>query len=153
MSPKLTEEVPVKFLPLMVIDVPVVPSVGLKEAIDGSRFLKLNPGKVAEPLAVVTLTLPLAPLPTIALILEALVTTNDAAGVSPKLTEEVPVKLVPLMVIDVPVVPSVGLKVVMVGITTVSGATSVLLHCNNTASTKNKYINFFIINKVFSFIT
>jgi len=91
----------------------------------------------------------LAPLPTIAVTVVAFVRTKDAASVSPKLTEEVPAKLVPIIVIDVPVEPSMGLKDVIVGIVVagVTGGSSVLLHCSKTATTNNKHINLFLISK------
>ncbi len=94
----------------MVTTLVVVAEVGVKNAIVGTGFLKLNPGNMAEPLGVLILTFPLAPLPTMAVILESLLTLKEAAGVSPKLTEVAPVKFVPVMVIDVPVVPSCGLN-------------------------------------------
>jgi hypothetical protein len=50
------------------------------------------------PFDVVTLTLPVAPAPTAAVILVALTTVNEVAAVPPKLTAVAPVKFVPVMV-------------------------------------------------------
>ena len=58
---------------------------------------------------------PVDPPPTTAVILVALTTLKDAAAVAPKLTEVAPVKLVPVMVIVVPVPAEVGVKLVIVG--------------------------------------
>jgi hypothetical protein len=60
--------------------------------------IKVNPVLVPTPLAVVTLTLPVAPAPTTAVIEVALTTLNEVAAVPPKLTADAPVKLVPVMV-------------------------------------------------------
>ena len=46
----------------------------------------------------VTLTLPVAPVPTTAVILVALTTVNEVAAVPPKLRAVAPVKSVPVMV-------------------------------------------------------
>ena len=50
---------------------------------------------VAVPPGAVTTTLPLAPVPTIAVILVALLTQNCLAATAPNVTEDAPVKLVP----------------------------------------------------------
>ena len=69
---------------------------------------------VAVPQSVVTVTFPVDPEPTTALIWVAESTVKLAASVPPNLTV-VPVKLVPVMVTVVPVLPEVGVKEVMVG--------------------------------------
>ena len=55
----------------------------------------VNPARDAVPPGVVTSILPLAPVPTIAVIFVALLTQNDLAATPPKVTEDAPVKLVP----------------------------------------------------------
>jgi len=112
--PKLTAVAAVKFVPVIVTDVPVAPLVGVKEVIVGTG-IKVNPASVAVPPAVVTLTFPDAPVPTTAVILVAELTANDDAVIPPKLTEVAPVRLVPVIVIDVPITPLVGVKEVIIG--------------------------------------
>ena len=65
---------------------------------------------VAVPPRVVTLTLPLVPLATTAVILVELTTVFDVAVVPPKLTTVAPVKLVPVMVTVVPLPAEVGVN-------------------------------------------
>ena len=67
------------------------------------------------PFDVVTLTLPVAPAPIIAVILVALTTVNEVAAVPPKLTAVAPVKFVPVIVTVCPVPAEVGLNDVIVG--------------------------------------
>ena len=76
------------------------------------------------PQGVVTVTLPVAPLPTMAVICVAELMVKLAAGVPPKATAVAPVKLVPVMTTMVPAQPEVGLNEVMVG---VKGASSLIL--------------------------
>ena len=92
--PKLTAVTPVKLVPVMVTVVPDPADVGVKEVMVGGT-LNVNPARVAVPPPVVTLTLPVAPLPTTAVIRVALDTVKDDAAVPPKLTAVAPVKLVP----------------------------------------------------------
>ena len=76
------------------------------------------------PSGLVTLILPLAPLPTTAVILVDETTVNDDAATPPKLTAVVPVKFAPVIVIVVPGIPAVLLNEVIcgVGITVKPGA-------------------------------
>ena len=67
------------------------------------------------PFDVVTLTLPVAPVPTTAVMLVALTTVNEVAAVPPKLTAVAPVKFVPVIVTVCPVPAEVGLNDVIVG--------------------------------------
>jgi hypothetical protein len=60
----------------------------------------------AVPPGVVTLICPVAPLPTIAVILVFELTLKDDAGTPPKFTAVTPIKLVPVIVIAVPVEPT-----------------------------------------------
>jgi hypothetical protein len=64
----------------------------------GVADINVNPVLLAFPLDVVTLTLPVAPVPTTAVILVALTTVNEVAAVPPKLTAVAPVKFVPVIV-------------------------------------------------------
>lgn len=64
----------------------------------------------------VTLTDPLEPLPTTALMVVALTTLKEVAAVPPKLTAVAPVKLVPVIVTVAPLAAEVGLIEAMFGI-------------------------------------
>ena len=70
---------------------------------------------VAIPPGVVTLTLPQFPALTTAEIEVLLFTVNELAAVPPKLTAVAPVRLVPVIVMLVPVAEVVGVKDVIVG--------------------------------------
>ena len=98
--PKLTAVAPVKLVPVMVTTCPVCPDVGVKEVMVGGMAapIKVKPVIVPTPLALVTLTLPVAPAPITAVMEVALTTLYEVAAVPPKLTAEAPVKLVPVMV-------------------------------------------------------
>ncbi len=114
--PKLTPVIPVKPLPLMVTVVPPAAEVGLYPKTAGAGGIKVNPADVTVPPGVVTETLPLAPVvPTKAVILVEVLTTNCEAATPPKLTAVVPVKLVPVMVICAVDPPEAGVKDVIVG--------------------------------------
>jgi hypothetical protein len=65
---------------------------------------------------VTTLTEPVVPAPTVALIRVASTTVNAVAGVPPKETALAPIKLVPTIDITCPVLADAGLKLVIVGI-------------------------------------
>ena len=77
--------------------------------------MNVNPVLLALPFDVVTLTLPVAPVPTTAVMLVALTTVNEVAAAPPKLTAVAPVKFVPVMVTVCPVPAEVGLNEVIVG--------------------------------------
>jgi len=112
--PKFTAVVPVKFVPVIVIEVPAAPLVGVNEVIVGNA-INVKPLSDAVPPGVVTLTLPDAPVPTTAVILVAELTVNDEAATPPKLIEVAPVKFVPVIVIDALAAPLVGVNDVIVG--------------------------------------
>ena len=82
---------------------------------------KVKPVLAPVPLAVVTLTLPLVPLPTTAVMVVAFTTVNEVAAVPPKLTAVAPVKFVPVMVTVEPVAAVVGVKDVSVGVVVEQG--------------------------------
>jgi hypothetical protein len=89
-----------------------VPDDGVNEVMVGAAE---KPVKVAVPPGVVTATLPVVPLPTIAVIVVAPTTVKEEAAVPPKLTAVAPVKLVPVIVTMLPEAANVGVKEVMVG--------------------------------------
>ena len=117
--PKLTAVAPVKFVPVIVIDVPVPPLVGVNAVTVGGGT-NVNPANDAVPPGVVTFTFPVAPIPTTAVILVAELTVNEVAATPPKLTAVAPVKFVPVIVTDVPA----GTSVTITG-TNFTGATAV----------------------------
>ena len=94
-----------------------MPDVGVNDVIvgAGAATVNVNPVLLAMPFDVVTLTLPVVPAPTIAVILVALTTVKELAAVPPKLTAVAPVKFVPVIVTVCPVPAEVGLKDVIVG--------------------------------------
>ena len=112
--PKFTAVAPVKLVPVIVIDDPIPPLDGVKEVIVGGE-INIKPARDAVPPGVVTVTLPDAPVPTTAVILVAELTVKEEAAIPPKFTTVAPVKLVPVIVIDVPVPPLDGVKEVIVG--------------------------------------
>jgi hypothetical protein len=113
---KETLDAPVRLVPVIVTDVPTGPDVGLNPLIAGGGgvTVKLEP-LVAVPPGVVTEIGPLlAPTGTVAAIWPDELTVNDAP-VPLKETAVAPFRLLPLIVIDVPTTPAVGLKPVIVG--------------------------------------
>ncbi len=112
--PNFTALAVVKFVPVIVTVVPVIPDVGVKEVMVGA-FTNVKPARVTVPPGVVTETLPEVPLAITAVILVALTTVKEVAVVPPKLTAVAPVKLVPVMVTVKPVPDDVGVNDVMVG--------------------------------------
>src|SRR4030095_1171993 len=112
---KRTPVVPVKFVPVIVTDVPTGPLDGLKEVIVGC-WVNVKPRPlVAVPLGVVTVIRPVvAPTGTVVSI-RVEETTLKLAAVPLKRTLVAPVKFVPVIVTGVPTGPLVGLKDVIVG--------------------------------------
>ena len=108
---------PVKWLPLMVTDVPTTPLDGEKLLIVGADPLvtvKFD-ALVAVPDGVVTVILPVvAPLGTLAVIRPSFATLK-LADVPLNRTLVAPVKWLPLMVTDVPTAPLDGEKLLIVG--------------------------------------
>ena len=108
---------PVKWLPLMVTDVPTAPLDGEKLLIVGADPLvtvKFD-ALVAVPDGVVTVILPVvAPLGTLAVIRPSFATLK-LADVPLNRTLVAPVKWLPLMVTDVPTAPLDGEKLLIVG--------------------------------------
>ena len=89
-----------KFVPVIVTEVPTGPLVGVKLLMVGTGT-NVKPASVPIPPGVVTDTLPEVPDATTAVMLVAETTLNDVAAVPPKLTAVAPVKLVPVMVMVV----------------------------------------------------
>lgn len=112
--PKLTSVAPVKSVPVMVTVAPALPLVGVNEVMVGAG-IKINPARVAVPVGAVTEIFPEVPVPTTAVIVVGDTIVNDAAVVPPNETSVTLVKLVPVIVMTVPVAPLEGVKPVMVG--------------------------------------
>ncbi len=113
--PKDTAVAPVRLAPVMVTTVPVLPLLGVNEVMVGARVKVKALLLVAVPTGVVTLIVPVVPLPTVAVIVVRLTTVNEVTAVPPKATAVAPVKLVPVMVTTVPVPPMLGVNEAMVG--------------------------------------
>ena len=112
---KDTVLVPVKPAPLITTEVPTGPFVGLSEVMTGATAKSV--ALVAVPAALTTLILPVvAPFGTVAVIRVAELTVNWACTPL-KVTAVIPVKLVPLMVTEVPGGPEAGVNEVIVGAT------------------------------------
>jgi hypothetical protein len=113
----LTAVAPVKFVPLMVTEVPTGPEVGEKELIVGlGGAVTLKPVElVAVPTGVMTRILPsVAPEGTAAVILVEEFTVNPADTLL-NVTELTLSKFVPLIVTEVPTGPEAGENELMVG--------------------------------------
>jgi hypothetical protein len=114
----LTAVAPVKFVPVIVTTVPMGPLVGAKPLIVGGDAVTVKEAAlVAVPPGVVTAIAPVvAPAGTFAMTCDEFLTTTLVLVTPLKLTLVVPVvKLVPLIVTDVPVGPVAGEKLEMVG--------------------------------------
>lgn len=112
--PKLTAVAPLKLFPVIVTIAPVAALVGVNEATVGEgRKVKLVADEVVPP-GLVTVMTPVAPDPTVTVIVVA-VFVVIAASVPPIVTDVAPLKLVPMRVIFAPLAPDVGVKEVIVG--------------------------------------
>jgi hypothetical protein len=83
--PKDTEMALLKLVPVTVTVVALFVLVGVKLVMVGAGT-NVNPAKVAVPAGVVTLTTPVAPVATVAVICVGLSTTKEVAATPPKLT-------------------------------------------------------------------
>src|SRR5882757_9578576 len=90
--------------------VPVPPLTGKKELTTGTGGIYVNPGSVTVPEGALIVTLPVAPEPTTAVIVVGDTTEKEAAGIPPKLTPVVPVKLLPVIVTVAPDLAEAGVK-------------------------------------------
>ena len=117
--PNVIMEVPVKFVPVIVITEPAPALVGEKEVIVGVGMveggIKINPASDALPPGVVRLTEPLAPAPTTATIEVEETTVKDVTGVPPRVMADVLLKFVPVILMVAPAAAVVGANVVIVG--------------------------------------
>ena len=117
--PKRTALAPKKLLPEIVIVAPAGADAGVKPVIIGAAGMKVKPARFAVPPGVRTLTLPVAPPPTAAVIVESLTTVKRPAARPPKLTASVeyksPAKLRPVIVTVCSTVADAGEKPVMTG--------------------------------------
>src|ERR1700754_1291503 len=102
-----------KPVPLMSTTVSVEPVCGEKLVIVCGSISKIKPFIVAKAFGFVTLTSPEAPGPTIAVMFVGDTKVTELASTLPKLTLVSVVKLVPVMLIIVPVGPCAGAKDVM----------------------------------------
>ena len=113
--PKLTALALVKPVPIITTELPVPVVAGVNEEMVGTAEY-VNPASVAVPPGVVTLTEPVVPVPTIAVICVAELTVKFVAAVPPKLTALAVVKPVPVIVTELPVPAVVGVNEVIVGV-------------------------------------
>jgi len=114
--PKLTAVTSLKFVPVIVTLVPLAPLVGVKDVMVGGAGITVNHARDAVPVGAATVTFPeIAPEATVAVMLVAEFTVNEAAATPPKLTAVAPVKLVPVIVTTVPAGPLVGVNDIIDG--------------------------------------
>ena len=92
----------------------IVIAVGCVVIIGAAKIVNV-PAEVAVPLGVVTLTTPVVPAPTVAVIEVEETTVKVVTLVAPIVTAVAPVKLVPVIVKVVLGQPLVGVKLVIVG--------------------------------------
>jgi hypothetical protein len=107
-------DVLLKFVPVILINVPATAVVGANAVIVGAA-IKVKPANEAVPPDVVRLTAPVAPVPTIATIYVEETTVNDVTDVPPNVIADVLLKLVPVILIIAPAAAVVGANVVIVG--------------------------------------
>jgi hypothetical protein len=113
--PNLTAVAPVKLVPVMIIEVPVPPEVGVKPVITGGWIKVKLLLELPVPLGVVTLITPVAPLATTAVIWVLELTVKLWAAVFPNLTAPAPVKFAPVITTDAPAAAEAGVNDVTVG--------------------------------------
>lgn len=124
----VVKPVPIKFVPVILTDVPTGPKVGANEMIVGAATTVKLAALVAVLMVFVTLILPVvAPVGTVAVIDMFELTVNEVAVVVLNLTAVVPQRFVPVIVTLVPVGPAVGVNEVMVGAAAVTTVKSVAL--------------------------
>jgi hypothetical protein len=111
----VTAVAPVKFVPVIVTDVPTGPNVGVNDVIVGGGTVKLVRLDPVPPGAVTLIGPVVAVAGTVAVICVAEFTVNVVAATLLNVTAVAPVKFVPVMVTDVPASPDVGVNDVIVG--------------------------------------
>jgi hypothetical protein len=111
----VTAVAPVKFVPVIVTDVPTGPNVGVNEVIVGGGTVKLVRLDPVPPGAVTLIGPVVAVAGTVAVICVAEFTVNVVAAALLNVTAVAPVKFVPVIMTDVPASPDVGVNDVIVG--------------------------------------
>ena len=99
--PNFTDEIFTKLFPLIVTRVPMVPELGENDLKTGFETAVVNVKFVFEvslPPLLVTIIIPVEPVPTVACIVESLLIVKDDASVFPNFTDDTHVKLFPLNV-------------------------------------------------------
>jgi hypothetical protein len=113
----LTALAPVKFVPVIVTDVPASPLAGLKPEIVGAFRIVKFVVDAAVPPGAPTRILPVPVLlATVAVICVALSTEKLAAAMLLNASDVTPVKFVPVIVTTSPATPDVGVKPEIVGV-------------------------------------
>jgi hypothetical protein len=114
--PKVTPVVPVKEFPVIETEVPLGPLVGVKLVMAGATT-KFEGLLATPPAVVIVIFWPvLAPAGTVAVTCVSDLMVNPAV-LPPMVTFEVWVRLTPLIVINVPTLPLLGVKLVICGVT------------------------------------
>jgi hypothetical protein len=111
----VTAVAPVKFVPVIVTDVPTGPNVGVNDVIVGGGTVKLVRLDPVPPGAVTLIGPVVAVAGTVAVICVAEFTVNVVAATLLNVTAVAPVKFVPVITTDVPASPDVGVNDVIVG--------------------------------------
>lgn len=115
--PNDTAVAPVKLVPVIVTCIPLHADAGVNEVMVGAGvFRKVKPDFVAVPYGVITLTSPVVPEATAAVICVSEFTVNELAAVPPKDTAVAPAKFVPVIVTIAPDAADVGVNEEIVGI-------------------------------------
>lgn len=113
--PKLTAVAPTRYAPCIVTVIPGPASAGEMLSMTGGNGMNVKPASVAEPPGVVTLTTPVAPVPTTTTTSVGLTGIKLATGTPPSVAPVVKSKPVPLMETFAPGVAVAGIKLVIVG--------------------------------------
>ena len=112
----LTAVIALKLLPVIVTVVPTAPLAGVNEVIEGAGNTVNEEALVAVPAGFVTVTVPVVvPLATTAVIDVLLTITKEETLVPFTRTCVAELKLLPVIVMVVPMVPDEGLNEVIVG--------------------------------------
>ncbi|MNT69827.1 hypothetical protein D3C72_2081690 [compost metagenome] len=112
--PIVTADVVSRLEPFIETDVPEPPDEGVNEYITGGGK-NVKPAIFAVPLGPEIFTLPLLPVPTVAVIIVGETTEKDVALTPPKFTDCMPVKLLPVMVTVCPAAATTGLMLWITG--------------------------------------
>jgi len=113
---KVTAVAPVRWVPVIVTESPILPMAGRKLETVGAGTKVKAEELIPVPPRVVTLIGPvLAPAGTVALMEVALATENVVADVALNRTAVAPVRLTPVIVTEVPAPPAAGRKLATVG--------------------------------------